>query len=76
MHHDFIAHSLHIKPRPGRSKGPEADGDAENPIGMRADRHQFGEYVVWRHRCWFGPARTPGQTDRGRAAQEIASIHR
>jgi hypothetical protein len=41
--HGFISDALDIEARTGRAEGAQADRDAEDPVHLGADRHQFGE---------------------------------
>ncbi len=46
VHDRLVAHFLDIEPRPGRPKRAQAHRDAEDAVGMRADRNQRRVLVV------------------------------
>src|SRR4029077_5543277 len=79
VHDGLIADTLDIQPGPGRAEGAEAHGDAKDPVDVRPDRHELGEYVVgrqpWRSRRSSDLGRAAAQARDCKTAQEITSIH-
>src|SRR5579862_2401327 len=76
--HGLVADTLYIHAWPGGAERAEANGDAEDPVGLCPDRHERRNFAVARQ-AWKGHRlpdlrRAAGQARSGNS-EEITSVH-